>query len=142
MVRVIVVALLLALIPVYAADPTQQILALERQAMDGWLKGDPDPQLSATDSDIIFIHDVIQKRLEGRAAVKELYERYRGTPLFDSYEILNPMVRLAGDAAVLTYQLAQIRGGVTRYWNGTQVYQKKPEGWRVIHTHWSEAKGQ
>ena len=124
------------------ADPAQEILALERRAMDGWLTGNPDPQLSISDPQITYFHAVVEKRIEGLPALKELFDRYRGIPLFDSYEILNPKVQVAGDVAVLTYQLAQRNGAVTTYWNGTQVYRKKEEGWRVIHTHWSAAKAQ
>jgi len=124
------------------ADPAAEILALERSAMDGWLKGDPGPQLAITDPQITYFHAVVEVRLEGLPAVKQLYERYRGKPLFDSYEILTPKVQVLGDVAVLTYRLAQNAGGVTAFWNATQVYQRKTEGWRVIHTHWSAAKEQ
>jgi ketosteroid isomerase-like protein len=124
------------------ADATRALLALERQAMDGWLKGDPDPLLAVSDPKITFIHDVIGKRLEGRPALKEFLASYRGRPLFDRYEILSPRVHTAGDLAVLTYQLAQHAGSSTRYWNATQVYAKRPEGWRIVHTHWSAAKEQ
>jgi hypothetical protein len=126
----------------YGADPAQEVLALERRAMDGWLQGNPDPQLAISDPQITYFHAVVEKRIEGLPALKELFDRYRGIPLFDSYEILNPQVQVAGDVAVLTYQLAQRNGAVTTYWNGTQVYRKKEEGWRVIHTHWSAAKAQ
>jgi hypothetical protein len=122
------------------ADIGRKLVALEHQAMDGWLKGDPDPQLAITDPKITYIHDVIGKRLQGIADVKELYSAYRGKSLFDSYEILRPTVRAIGDVAVLSYQLAQHIGADTRYWNGTQVYAKTADGWRVIHTHWSAAK--
>ena len=119
---------------------TRELLALERQAMDGWLKGDPDPQLAILDPQITYTHDVVGKRLEGLPALKQLYASYRGMPLFDSYEILSPKVQESGDVAVLTYQLAQRNGSSTRYWNATHVCVKKQEGWRIIHTHWSAAK--
>jgi len=122
------------------ADPAQEVLALERQAMDGWLKGNPDPQVAITDPEITYYHAVAEKRVEGLPALKELYDRYRGMPLFDSYEILNPKVQAAGDVAVLTYRLAQHDGSATNYWNATQVYSRKKEGWRIIHSHWSAAK--
>jgi hypothetical protein len=124
------------------AEPAQELLALERQAMDGWLKGNPDPQLAVSDPQITYIHEIVGKRIEGLQALTELYARYRGTPLFDSYEILYPRVQVAGEAAVLTYQLAQHRGSTTNYWNATQVYSRKKEGWRLIHSHWSAAKAQ
>jgi hypothetical protein len=123
------------------AGPAREILALERQAMDGWLKGNPDPQLAISDPEITFIHDaVLDKRIEGLAALKALYEPYRGMPLFESYEIFEPKVQAAGSVAILTYQLVRHMGGATTRWNGTQVYQKKGDAWRVIHSHWSAAK--
>jgi ketosteroid isomerase-like protein len=81
--------------------------------------------------------DVTGKRLTGISAVKELFGDYRGRPLFDSYEIEEPTVQEAGDAAVLSYVLVTRNGSLTRRWNATQVYQKKKEGWRVIHSHFS-----
>jgi hypothetical protein len=123
-----------------ASDPAREVVALERQAMDGWLHGDPGPQLAITDPEITYIHDVAGTRLEGLAALRDLYERYRGMPLFDSYEILNPKVHATPGMAVLTYRLARHNGSAVEYWNGTEVFVKRPEGWRIVHTHWSAAK--
>lgn len=118
-------------------DPAQEILALERQAMDGWLTGNPDPQLEISAPEITYIHAVTPKRVDGLATLRELYEPYRGRPLFDSYEIRDPRVQVNGDTAVLTYELERRTGSATTYWYGTQVYCRKAAGWRVIHTHWS-----
>jgi len=121
-----------------ASDTATEILALEKSGLDGWLTGDPGPQLAIMDSQITYLHAVSETRLDGLPAVKDLYERFRGTPLFDSYEILTPKLQVSGKVAVLTYLLAQHIGPVTTFWNATQVYQVKEEGWRVIHTHWSK----
>jgi ketosteroid isomerase-like protein len=115
----------------------EELLAIEHGAMDGWLKGDPDKFLSTLDAEITYFHVMTRKRLEGLAAVKTLCEQYRGRPLFDSYEITEPMVQVTGDVAVLTYQFSTRNGAATAHWNATQVYKRKKEGWRVIHTHWS-----
>ena len=119
---------------------TRKVLALERQAMDGWLRGNPDPALAMSDPEITYFHAVANKRLDGLPALKALFEGYRGTPLFDSYELAEPKVQTAGETAVLTYVLVRHVGTATTRWNATQVYQRKKEGWRVIHSHWSEAK--
>ena len=123
-----------------ARDPAAEILALERSAMDGWLKGDPGPQLAITDPEITYFHAVVETRLEGLPEVQALYERSRGKPLFDSYEILSPKVQVCGEVAVLTYRLAQHVGTAVTFWNGTEVYRMRKEGWRVIHTHWSKVQ--
>jgi len=119
----------------------RELLAIERASMDGWLKGDSGPMLAASDPDITLFHVMTEQRVEGIAAVKELYAPYAGRPLFDSYQIENPKVQAAGDMAILTYRLATLNGGVARKWNATEVYQKKKAGWRVIHSHFSVAAG-
>ncbi len=119
-------------------DVATEILALERRAMDGWLKGDPDPALAITDPDITYFHIMTEKRIDGLPLLKALFEGYRGTALFDSYEIVDPKIQTGGDSAVLTYILVRHNGTVTSRWNSTQVYQRKKEGWRVIHSHWSQ----
>jgi hypothetical protein len=121
-------------------SPSREILALERQALDGWQTGNPDPMLAIADPDIAYFHVMTTQRLDGLPAVKALFERYRGTPLFDSYEIAAPRVQAAGGTAVLTYILVQHTGAATTRWNATQVYQRKKDGWRVIHSHWSATR--
>jgi ketosteroid isomerase-like protein len=124
-----------------AAPTEREPVAMERASMDGWLKGDSAPTLSAADPDITLFHVMTQHRLDGVAAVKALYEPYAGRPLFESYQIENPKVQTAGDVAILSYQLATQNGGTTRRWNATEVYQKKKAGWRVIHSHFSTTAG-
>ena len=122
------------------AEIAREVLTLERQALDGWLNGDPDPMLAISAPEITYFHVMTDRRVEGLQAVKAIYESYRGTPLFDSYEIVDPKVQAIGDIAVLTYILVRRNGSATSRWNATQVYQRRKEGWRVIHTHWSMTK--
>ena len=127
-----------------AADQNEaaarEVLALERTTLDGWQVGNPDPLLAISDPDITYFHVVTDKRLDGLPALKALFEPYRGRPLFDSYEMAEPKVQATGDTAVLTYVLVRHVGTATTRWNATQVYLRKKEGWRVIHSHWSENK--
>jgi ketosteroid isomerase-like protein len=122
------------------SDTARAILALERGAMDGWLKGDPDPFLAISDPEITYFHVMTTQRLDGLPAVKALYEAYRGRPLFDSYEIVDPMVQTGGEVAVLTYILVQRNGEAANRYNATEVYQRKKDGWRVVHSHWSATR--
>lgn len=119
---------------------TREVLALERRTLDGWTAGNPDPLLAISDPEITYIHAVVGKRLDGLPALRALFESYRGRPLFDSYEMADSKVQSTGDTAILTYILVRHVGTATTRWNGTQVYQRKKEGWRIIHSHWSEAR--
>jgi ketosteroid isomerase-like protein len=123
-------------------DAATEILALERQAMDGWLKGDPDPVLAITSPEITYFHIMTEKRTDGLPALKALFETYRGTPLFDSYEIVDPKIQTSGDMAVLTYLLVRHNAAASSRWNATQVYQRGEGGWRIIHTHYSQTRPQ
>ena len=118
----------------------REVLALERTTLDGWQVGNPDPLLAISDPEITYFHVVTDKRLEGLPAVKALFEAYRGRPLFDSYEMADAKVQASGDTAVLTYTLVRHVGAATTRWNATQVYQRKKEGWRIIHSHWSATR--
>ena len=120
----------------------REVLALERTTLDGWQMGNPDPLLAISDPEITYFHVVTDKRLDGLPAVKALFEGYRGRPLFDSYEMAEPKVQSSGDTAVLTYTLVRHVGAATTRWNATQVYQRKKEGWRIIHSHWSATKAE
>jgi hypothetical protein len=118
----------------------KEVLDLERAAMNGWAKGDPSPALAVLDPEITFIHSAVGNRLDGLDAVRAQFEQYRGRPLFDSYEIVDPKIQVAGDAAILSYVLVQHVGDTSSRWHGTEVYQRTANDWRVIHAHWSEDK--
>ena len=120
----------------------REVIALERKTLDGWQVGNPDPLLAISDPEITYFHVVTDKRLDGLPAVKALFEAYRGRPLFDSYEMADAKVQSSGDTAVLTYTLVRHVGTATSRWNATQVYQRKKEGWRIIHSHWSATRAE
>jgi ketosteroid isomerase-like protein len=69
--------------------------------------------------------------------LKELYDQIRGTIKIESSEIVNARVQEAGDVAVLSFQFFSRGSEGSMKWNATEVYRKLPEGWRIIHTHWS-----
>ncbi len=49
--------------------------------------------LAASDADITMFHVMTPQRLDGIAAVRDLYAPYAGQPLFDSYQIEKPRCR-------------------------------------------------
>jgi len=124
------------------AGIARELEALERQALDGWVKGNPDPDLATYDPAITLFQTPFRTRLDGLPAVKESYGKYRGVPVFDSYEIADPKVQACGDIAILTFHFEGRKGSQTSRFFATQVWQQKKEGWKVIHAHWSMARGQ
>jgi hypothetical protein len=138
--RILTWALALACIGAgaHAETTAETILAMERRAMDGWHQGNPDAFIAISDPGITFFHSAVPGRLEGLEAVKALYESYRGRPLFDSYEIVDPKVAVWEGTAVLTYQLTTQNGSLTRHWGATEVYRKGDAGWRIVHSHFSQ----
>lgn len=141
----LIVAVALVSIPTRAGlaadDPAAAVIALERQALDGLARGNPDALIALSDPDISYFHVMTGRRLDGAAAVRALVEPYRGQSLFETYEMLDPRVQVSGDVAVLTYVLSRRSGGVDGRWNGTQVYRRTGATWRIIHTHWSQTGG-
>jgi ketosteroid isomerase-like protein len=121
-------------------DSQDDVIALEKKALDGLAKGNPDALLALSDADISYFHVMTPGRLDGASAVRSLVEPYRGRPLFERYEMIQPRVQVAGDVAVLSYVLVQRNGDAAVRWNGTQVYQRKAGSWRIIHTHWSQTE--
>jgi ketosteroid isomerase-like protein len=113
------------------------IVGMERAALDRWVRGDPSGFLEIYADDIVYFDPMQQRRLDGLAAVTKLYESIRGQVQNASYELLNPHVQVCGDMAVLTFNYAGVVGGQSSNWNTTEVYRKGPEGWRIIHAHWS-----
>jgi ketosteroid isomerase-like protein len=113
------------------------ILALERAALDRWGKGDPDGALELVAPDVSYIDPIQERPLRNRAELKALYDQIRGTIKIESSEIVNARVQEAGDVAVLSFQFVSRGSEGSVKWNATEVYRKLPEGWRIIHTHWS-----
>ena len=123
-----------------AESAEEAILAMERRGMDAWGQGNPDEFLKISDPEITWLHSSFEKRYEGLAEVKALYESFRGQPLFDRYEIVAPKVVTSGNTAILTYLFTTHNAALTRNWQATEVYRKGKTGWRILHSHFSLVK--
>ena len=123
-----------------AAD---QILALEREALDRWGNGDPGGFLELYGDDISYFDPVTEARIDGREAMREYYRPWIGRIRVDRYEILNPQVVVEGDMALLAYNLVNYarneQGGevIGSRWNATAVYRRVGGVWKSVHSHWS-----
>lgn len=118
-------------------DSAQEILSLERAALERWAQGDPDGCLDLSASDVTYFDPFVDRRLDGVAALRSWYDQLRGKIHIDRYEIIDPHVQQSGDIAVLTFRFDSHGSEGLMRWNTTEIYQKRPEGWKLIHTHWA-----
>ena len=119
-----------------------QILAMERAALDRWGHGDPRGYLDVSAEDLTYFDPFVPLRIDGKAALRAHYAPVTGTVRVDRYEMVNPVVELAGTAAWLTYNLVNYvtDDGVERVTsrrNCTEVYRRDGDRWAVVHSHWS-----
>jgi ketosteroid isomerase-like protein len=118
----------------------EQILKLERVALDRWGKGDPDGYLEISAPDVTYFDPFVERRLDSHSELSAWYDQVRGKIKIDRDEFVNPRVQVIGDAAVFTMQFVSHGSEGAMRWNCTEVYQRLGGDWKIVHTHWSFAK--
>jgi len=122
-----------------ANDPVaQELLTLERGALERWCHGDPSGFLEISAPDVVYFDPFVHCRVDGRKALSAYYDTVRGKIFAERFEILNPLVQRLGDMAALTFNfvsyginLAELR------WNCTEIYRREADNWQIVQTHWS-----
>lgn len=121
-----------------AEDASEEIIRLERDALDRWGKGDPSGFLEICAPDVVYFDPYLDRRIDGCEALERYYEAIRGQVFIERFELLNPLVQFIGDAAVLTFNYVSYdKCGEKHPWNCTEVYRRANGTWRIIQTHWS-----
>ena len=114
-----------------ARTSADQILTLERAALDRWGNGDPSGFLDLYAADITYFDPLTAARIDGHSAMVDYYGPWTGKIRVARYEMLNPHVVVDGDLALLTYNLvnyihdAQGAETVGSCWNSTAVYRRR-----------------
>jgi ketosteroid isomerase-like protein len=119
-----------------------EVISLERTALDRWGRGDPTGFLDIYAPEITYFDAGVERRVDGLAAMTEYYRPLTGKIKVLRYEMIGAKVQRLGDIAVLTYNLrsegVQTDGRQTTVrWNSTSVYARTGRRWKVIHSHWS-----
>ena len=120
-----------------------EIVALERGALDRWGHGDPHGYLEIMAPEVTYFDPTQPRRLDGLQAMKDLLEPLTGKIRVDRYDMLNPAVQRHGDAALLTFNLVSYRKRLDGsehpivQWNATETYAHLDGRWRIVHSHWS-----
>ncbi|MEO8155802.1 MAG: nuclear transport factor 2 family protein [Rhizobacter sp.] len=118
-----------------------EVVQLEAKALTRWLAGDPSGFLEISANDVVYFDPFTERRLDGLAELTRYYEAIRGQVHAERFELLNPKVQAAGDAAVLTFNFVSYGGNENALrWNCTEVYRRDAgqlSAWKIIQTHWS-----
>ena len=128
--------------PATADRAADDVIALERGALDRWGRGDPSGFLEIYAPAITYFDVATERRLDGHAAMTDYIAPLRGRINIPRYEMIGPRVQRHGNVAVLSYNLrseaVQPDGRqVTVRWNSTSVYARTGGRWKMIHSHWS-----
>ena len=120
------------------ATVTQLIIALEETALRRWCAGDPSGFLELSADDIVYFDPFLPRRIDGLSALSAHYEPLRGSISAEKFELINPLVQLIGEAAVLTFNFESRNGNeAPARWNCTEVYRYAGDRWQIVQTHWS-----
>jgi ketosteroid isomerase-like protein len=117
-----------------------EILKLERAALDRWGKGDPDGYVEISAPEATYFDPFVEHRVDGLPAIQAWLEQARGKVKIDRDEIIEPLVQVIGDAAILSFRFVSYGSEGSMRWNCTEVYQRLETGWKIVHTHWSLTK--
>ena len=125
-----------------ARGPAEEIIALERAALDRWGRGDPEGFLGTYGPEVTYFDPFTPKRVDGLAAMRERYGPIKGKVKVNSYDMIAPRVQGHGDVRVLSYNLVSRSAPagdsvITTRWNSSSVYERVGGGWKVLHSHWS-----
>lgn len=113
------------------------IIAMETAALERWGRGDPGGFLEISAPDVVYFDPYREQRVDGIEALTRLYQTFWGQIHIDRFQLLNPLVQVCGDVAVLTFNYISWSGQDTDRWNCTEVYRRDDDQWRIIQTHWS-----
>jgi len=119
-------------------DIKATIIALEEKALGLWNNGNPDGFLELSADDVVYFDPTFEKKFKGKKALAAYYDGFRGKNKIDSYQMIEPVVHIMSECAVLAYDYEACRDDQTYRMQCTEVYKLDSSGqWKIIHTHWS-----
>jgi len=121
----------------------ETILSLEKGAMERWRNGDPWGFVEISAEDMTYVDPGLTKPILGLEEFKPYMKQLEGKIRYQGSEFIAPKVVVVGDAAVLSYNyrssLLTPEGTIISQtpWNATEVYFRRDDQWKIVHTHWS-----
>lgn len=122
-------------------NAAQDVIALERSALDKWAQGNTHGYVEIGAEDVTWFdfNPGPQRRVEGVGALSKLLAPLDGHIPQHTYELADPKVQVYENTAILTFHWS----GTTRdgqplgRWKVTSAYHWKDGKWRMVHAHWS-----
>jgi ketosteroid isomerase-like protein len=116
---------------------SEEIITMEKAALRKWGNGDPSGFLEISAPDVVYFDPYVLNRIDGLNSLREYYQAMWGKIFFDRFELINPIVQVSGEMAVLTFNYISYKGEASDHWNCTEVYRRAENGWKIIQSHWS-----
>jgi len=126
-----------------------EIVGLERAALDRWVHLDPQGYLDLYAPEVTYFDPQREKRIDGVDTLRTLLAPIKDVKLpFTNprYDMIGPHLQTHGDVALLTFNLVSYgtfpgKGEVVvARWNSSELYARVQGKWRIIHSHWSYTK--
>ena len=116
---------------------TEMIISLEKEAL---ASTDPMAFVELSDTDVIYFDPSLETKIEGLEQLRTYYKGMQLPPA-DHFDMIRPVVQVAQNIAVLTFNLDSYLSDKVIKWNCTEVYRRNPDNqWKIIQTHWSYVK--
>jgi uncharacterized protein (TIGR02246 family) len=125
----------------------EDILTLEREAMERWRSGDPLGWAEISTEDVTYVDPGLTHPILNLDQYSGFLRSLAGLIHYEHSEFLDPRLVIAGDAALLTYNYRScpITADCAHHqtlWNTTEVYFRRAGQWKIVHTHWSYVRHQ
>jgi ketosteroid isomerase-like protein len=120
-----------------------EILLLEKSAMERWRSGDPMGFVELSADDILYVDPGLTKPIQGLEEYRSSMKQIEGKVHYQRSEFIGSKIVSVGDAALLTYNYRSSvltpDGTVSSQtpWNTIEVYFKREGEWKIVHSHWS-----
>jgi hypothetical protein len=121
------------------AEVLEELLALERAALDDWY-GKSDPGLYAEQfGDTATYFDPWSGGILWDESIREYLAGFAGQIPKLEYTIHDERVDILGNVAILTFCLdaLEVSSGAETEWNVSLVYNKNGTAWEKVHANWS-----
>src|SRR5215467_2355266 len=124
-----------------AEQQEQQVWQVVEEFNKAFAAGDVERYFSYIDEEITVLTPSNPYRVEGIADDREEFEwgLRAGTGTVTYFQELQPVVRVSGDMALVTYFSRGSYGsegaGKVLYFKETDVLIRRPGGWKIIHIH-------